>query len=103
MADLDLTDVTTARAQARAQQDEIRLGRLGLSEAVARRDAANGRGDLTAAATAQAEADRLGAEIKGSVSRTLAGRLLDRSGYRLPADLAIVRLPDPPHTKRTKG
>lgn len=69
MADLDLTSVTRAREEVRAHQDELRRARLDLSRSSAVLEAARGRGEDDAAATAAAEVDRLTGHLTGLLTR----------------------------------
>ncbi|MBA2769292.1 MAG: hypothetical protein H0U35_09215 [Sporichthyaceae bacterium] len=68
MPDLDLTDISAARAEVGSLRDQLRVARLSLTQAATRRDDAMARGNTAAADAAAAEADSLGESLRSGLS-----------------------------------
>lgn len=74
MPDLDLGEITAARAAVLAGQDQLRLAQLALATAAATRDRALGRGETAAAAAGAAEVERLAARRRELLAADAAAR-----------------------------
>ncbi len=85
MPDINLTEITAARARVDVQQDELRQARLELAAAALRRDTANSRGDTATVTTATTDAEALGTKLAGLISGVRDGikAVRDRSDAAL--------------------